>query len=120
MNRVNRRFTGITVLFAGLLLAAGLVAGIGSRASAHDEESHPAHIHTGTCAELGEVVYPLSDVGADFQSDGTPMAGTAMGAESAIPVDASVTTVQASLADIVAGGHAINIHESVENIGNYI
>jgi plastocyanin len=120
MNRVNRRFTEITVLFAGLLLAAGLVAGIGSRASAHDEESHPAHIHAGTCAELGEVVFPLSNVGADFQADGTPMAGTAMGASSAIPVDASVTTVEASLADIVAGGHAINIHESAENIQNYI
>ncbi len=53
--------------------------------------------------------------------NGTPMAmGDMMGATDAIPVEWSVTTVAASLADIVAGGHAINVHESAENIGNYI
>ena len=46
------------------------------RASAHEEgDSHPAHIHVGTCAALGEIVFPLSNVGMEFQSDGTPMAG---------------------------------------------
>jgi hypothetical protein len=83
--------------------------------------SHPAHIHAGTCAEPGEIVFPLSNVGGDYQMDGTPMAGMEMtGAESAIPVESSVTTVQAALADIVAGGHTIVAHESDENIQNYI
>jgi len=121
MIRVHRRFTGIAAILATLTLAAGLVTGFGLRASAHDEgESHPAHIHNGTCAGLGDVVYPLSNVSADYQMDATPMAGSPIGAESAIPVDASVTTVPASLSDIVAGEHAINVHESAENIQNYI
>jgi plastocyanin len=118
---VHRRFTGIAAFLAALALAAGLISGIGLRASAHEEgESHPAHIHVGTCEAPGEIVFPLSNVSVEFETDGTPMAGSAAGATSAIPVDASVTTVPASLADIVAGGHTIVAHESDENIQNYI
>jgi plastocyanin len=121
MNRAHRRITALTAMLAVLILSAGLMTGVGLRASAHDEASHPAHIHTGTCESPGDVVFPLSNVGADYEMDGTPMAGTeAMGASSAIAVDASVTTVQASLADIVSGGHTIVAHESAENIQNYI
>ncbi len=92
------------------------------------ETAHPAHIHSGTCATLGDVVFPLTDVAAP-ETMGTPaadMAGTPE-AMMASPeagmgdvVAQSTTTVEASLADIVAGGHAINVHESAENIGNYI
>ncbi len=32
----------------------------------------------------------------------------------------SVSTVEAALDDILAAEHAVNLHESVENIGNYI
>ena len=106
-----------------LMFMTGIAVGFGSSASAQDMAmaSHPAHIHVGTCAEPGEVVFPLSNVGGDYQMDGTPMAGMSMtGAESAIPVEASVTTVQVSLADIVAGDHTIVAHESDENIQNYI
>jgi plastocyanin len=121
MTHIHRRFTGIAAFLAALTLAAGLIAGIGLRASAHEEgDSHPAHIHLGTCDAPGEIVFPLSNVSSEFQSDGTPMAGSVAGAESAIAVDASVTTVPASLADIVAGGHTIVAHESDENIQNYI
>jgi plastocyanin len=42
------------------------------------------------------------------------------GASDAIPVAISGTTVQSTLADLLASPHAINIHESAENIGNYI
>ena len=121
MISVRRRVTGVAAVLAAYALGPGSFPGIRLRARAQGApESHPAHIHSGTCAELGDVVFPLSNVGGDFPSDGTPMAGSAMGATSAIPVEASVTTVQASLADIVSGGHAINIHESAENIQNYI
>ena len=116
-----RRFTGMAAVLAALILAAELAAGVGMRAGAHEEgASHPAHIHVGTCDAPGEVVFPLSNVSMEFQSDGTPMAGSAAGAESAIPVDGSVTTVPAALVDIVAGGHTIVAHESDENIQNYI
>ncbi len=86
-------------------------------------QSHPAHIHTGTCDEIGDVVFPLSNVGVP-QSDATPMAeetgGGAVGSELALPAFVSITQLDASLEDILSGEHVINVHESEENIGNYI
>ncbi|TXG87283.1 MAG: hypothetical protein E6R14_01665 [Thermomicrobiales bacterium] len=122
MLTVSRSIRAWSVLTAALLLSLGIVF-LPGNAAAQDMAmaSHPAHIHSGTCAELGDVVFPLSDVSSSMMMDGTPMAmGDMMGATDAIPVEASVTTVAAALADIVSGGHAINIHESAENIGNYI
>jgi plastocyanin len=103
-------------------LVGALMAGYGPRlASAQDMESHPAHIHAGTCDTLGEVVFPLTNVGGGAMSaDGTPAPMEMMGPESAVPVEVSVTTVAADLATIIDGGHAINVHESADNIGNYI
>lgn len=122
MRTIWRSARVLSMLAAGLLLTLGVVFAQGS-ASAQDMAmgDHPAHIHSGTCTELGDVVYPLSNVGGAMMMNGTPMAmGTMMGAADAIPVEASVTTVEASLADLAAGGYAINVHESAENIGNYI
>lgn len=90
-------------------------------ALAQDQESHPAHIHSGTCgAGLGDVVYPLSNVSVTALVNGTPMAGATGGATDAIPVAISGTTVPTTLADLLASPYAINVHESAENIGNYI
>lgn len=93
------------------------------------ETPHPAHIHAGTCAELGDVVYPLEDVaapGADATPDATPGDmgmmhddGTPMAGDGEIVAE-STTEVDAALDDILAGAHAINVHESAENIGTYI
>ncbi len=61
---------------------------------------HPAHIHSGTCAQLGDVVYPLTDVDASGES---------------------VTVVDVSLADLqTTGPYAINIHLSADEIGTYV
>ena len=50
----------------GSLLALGALLGFGfgaRGATAQDaNESHPAHIHSGSCAQLGDVVYPLTNV----------------------------------------------------------
>lgn len=70
---------------------------------------HPAHIHSGTCDTLGEVVYPLN-----------PAAGNPAARSGAIPVELSVSRVEASLQTILGSPHAINVHESSENIGTYI
>ena len=109
----------------GAVIAAGIMSlgwSGGSIAQDMAMVSHPAHIHSGTCATLGDVVHPLSNVGAEAMNNGTPtaMMDMMMGSGSAIPVESSVTTVQAALSDIVGGEHAINVHESDENIGNYI
>jgi len=125
--------------FAPIVLVAVVIAsmvallGTGmSRVMAQGEAaSHPAHIHDGTCAELGDVVYPLTNVSATGMMEGmmggTPAADAPpmemsepMGAEAAIGVATSFSLVDASLEDILAAPHAINVHESEANIGNYI
>jgi plastocyanin len=107
-----RRYGFVTLVGALLLGSAALISAPAT--SAHEAVPHPAHIHAGLCDTLGDVVYPLNDVSMG------EMTGEAMGAASAIPVDVSVTTVEAPLADILAAEHAINVHESGENIGNYV
>jgi hypothetical protein len=109
------------------MLVAGIAfsgrAGVAQDMSASPAagESHPAHIHLGTCDALGEVVYPLADLTHDDAS-ATPMAGMTMATPAAGgDVESwSETDVQAGLDEIIAGGHAINVHESMANIQNYI
>src|SRR5215212_2938963 len=101
------RLGSVAALTALALLTPGL--------SAQDEaESHPAHIHSGSCAELGDVVYPLTDI--------TPIGGDSerTGAASAIPVEGSTTVVDTPLQDLVDGAFAINIHLSADEIDTYI
>lgn len=119
-------------LFAVLgFLLAGTGVGFAQDAtpSAGSHPSHPAHIHAGTCTELGDVVYPLTDIGGDdmMAGEATPddmgMAGDDMGTPMAgddMMDERSVTDVDAALDDILAEEHAINVHESAENIGTYI
>jgi plastocyanin len=109
-------------LAAALLLVTGLMVGFGSPTSAQDEEeeaSHPVHIHSGSCANLGEVVYPLQNIGAGTLA-GTPQPASVVGSSSAIPVESSINVVQAAFSDLVGEEYAINAHESDENIQNYI
>ena len=138
----TRRFSSRRwlALGTGLVLALGLMLVPGS-VGAQDAgaTAHPAHIHSGTCAELGDVIYPLTDVGTGTADSGTPVAGEsmgtptsmdamsspasgdmAMGSPAAMQGETSVTIVAASLGDLTSGGYAINVHESAENIGNYI
>ncbi len=60
---------------------------------------HPAHIHQGSCADLDpNPAFPLEDV-VDGESD---------------------TTLDISLADLVADEYAVNVHESAENLDVYV
>lgn len=111
---MNQRF-GIA---SSLALGASLILAVGASAQM---SPHPAHIHAGSCPEPGDVVAALSDVSFDMNVDGSASAGAApVGQASAIPVEASVTTVPLALADIVAGEHAINVHASAADLGTYI
>ena len=76
--------------------------------------SHPAHIHSGTCAELGDVVLPLENL-TDLNAT-----GEVVGSEDAIMTVTSRTVVDASLDDILAGEHAINVHLSDDDMGTYV
>jgi hypothetical protein len=112
-----------------------------------DGPVHPAHIHAGMCPEVGDVVFPLENVvqvgqGVDNEGTsevgmGTPMAdlgtadvmsspttdasmtGTPIAANMAMTLE-STTVVEASLEDIVGGEHAINVHQSPEELSVYI
>ncbi len=126
----------VMVLVAGLVVVApasmaqgttGTPGAMGTPdAMGHD---HPVHIHSGTCETLGDVVYPLTNL-TDAGGMGTPMAGmdaSPMADMTGTPmagmgevVAQSTTTVEASLDDILAAEHAINVHESPENSQNYI
>ncbi len=66
--------------------------------SAGSGAPHPAHIHAGTCADLGDIVYPLEPV-----TEGT-----------------SSTTVDVSALELLEGEFAVNVHESEEEVGTYI
>src|SRR5215212_6630685 len=105
------------VATAGLFIAGG----VGSPAQdatpagglAH---AHPAHIHLGTCSELDpNPAFPLTDVAPASNESGAETDSAA-----AIPVERSVTTVDAALEDLRTGGYAINIHQSADDIGTYI
>lgn len=73
----------------------------------------PAHIHTGDCTNLGEVILPLTDL-VPAVSDPVGQADLATTAES------SYTNVPLPLADILAAPHAINVHLSADQIDTYI
>jgi hypothetical protein len=77
------------------------------------ELSRPAHIHTGDCVNLGEVVAPLTNL--------TEPTGNAVGqSDKAIAAESSFTTVPMTLDQILASPHAVNVHLSAAQIGTYI
>jgi hypothetical protein len=73
---------------------------------------HPVHVHSGACAELGDVVHPLVDL--------TVPEGEFSGLDSAVAVTLSENVVDVPLEDILGAPYAINVHLSNEEIGTYI
>ncbi len=104
---VSRSLRVATMAALGGILTLGAVT-----AAQETAAPHPAHIHSGTCATLGDVVVPLTDI--------APESGERSGPASAIPLLVGETTVDMPLQEIIDGGHAINIHKSAEEIDVYI
>ncbi len=132
LSQTRRRWTPAASLLAVAAAGAMLVGSFAPTSAQNEMASHPAHIHEGTCDDLNpKPLFPLTNVSEmgmmEGMMGGTPEADDAamemsepMGAETAFGVETSYTLVEASLEDIVAAGHAINIHESTENVENYI
>lgn len=124
------------VISAQAIGAQGTAATPAPQGETEVAPSHPAHIHLGTCDMLGEVVYPLNDVtllGIDVAPASTPVGATpaAVAGTDSTPVAAeavgpgevvaeSTTDVEVALDELLSGEYAINVHESAENIQNYI
>jgi len=98
------------VLFASIVVFSVIgVVGYGVAAQDAVDASHPSHIHVGSCTELDpNPEYPLADV-APVSADAD------LGA-----VEVGESSVDVSLDDLVATPFVINIHESTENVDNYI
>lgn len=106
---------------ATLAFVASLAVIPGVSAQGMAMAPHPAHIHAGTCPAPGDVVAPLADVSFAMNVDAASQAGTTpVGQMSAIPVEASITTVKVAFADIVGGQHAVVVHKSADEMGTYI
>jgi hypothetical protein len=132
MVQVRSRLVPVAAMLALALMIAG-----GGRVAAQDATpvsgaapaGIPNHIHTGTCANLGDVVAPLANLqytnmgmaaGTPMASPmagmatpmagmATPMAGMAGGA--VVPVAVATTRVSMALSDILGAPHAINLHD---------
>jgi hypothetical protein len=92
-----RRLAGsvVTGLACSIMLAAPANA---------DLIAHPAHVHTGSCTEVGDIVANLEDV----VGEATP---THVGSEAAILVEASATTdVPISYAHLLEAPHSLVVH----------
>jgi len=120
------------------LIAITLMAGLGGSVAAQGTDAtpaadgyfatHPAHIHSGTCDTLGDVVFPLNDVMSTdltvstFATPADAPGATPPPALASTPVitTGQSTRVEAALDDILAAEHAINVHLSADEIGTYI
>lgn len=100
-----------------MLLAGALSLAIGSSAAAHAEHGHPARIHNGSCENLQGVAYRLNGVGGSVDAEGAPIATpTAVNPDTAYQVMTSDTVIDAPIADLLSGEHAIMIYESDEEM----
>ena len=130
--QTRRRWTPAGSLLAAAAAGAMLLSGFAPTSAQDEMEAHPAHIHEGTCDDLNpKPAFPLTNVSEmgmmEGMMEGTPEADDAamemsepMGAETAFGVETSFTMVDAPLEEIVEGGHAINLHQSKENVEEYI
>jgi hypothetical protein len=116
------RFGNMIVTAGGAVALAGMVALGGPAAWAQDATPQaaeptvprPAHIHTGTCKEVGEVVAPLTDLTGAAGGDRVGQARRAISAES------SFTSVPLTLDAILGDDHVVNVHLSADEIETYI
>jgi hypothetical protein len=90
-------------------------------AAAQEPVAHPARLRVGTCEEVGDRAYELQPVGAAPEADESPASTTVeMGTPGGPPVRQSVTTLEASLTDLVEQGLVLIVAESEERPGQAI
>lgn len=118
--------TRLTRLVAGTILVGSIVgAGAGITLAQDDDSasqpSHPAHIHAGSCAELDpNPVAPLNNVTPRLNDDEDDNAAQGILTAPRVLYSESDDIELNFEDDVLASSHAIVVHESEENIQNYI
>jgi hypothetical protein len=114
---------GFLALLMGMLFVGGSPVGaqegtpLASPVAA--TAGHPAHIHEGTCDTLDPApAYPLEDVRLPEDEGATPAPMGRMAQRH--EVETSSTVVPVPLDDLLAAPHAINVHQSAEQIDVYM
>jgi plastocyanin len=107
------------LLLGGLLLAAR--AGDRQGAVAQELDLHPAHTHTGSCEQPGEIVSTLSPVSNAYVVDGESMVvPEIVGSAAGIPVEYSSTTLPVALSQILAGQFIVDVKVSEADQANSV
>ncbi|MBA3450549.1 MAG: hypothetical protein H0T18_04990 [Chloroflexia bacterium] len=106
--------TSASALFALVAFGSPAAWAQDGTPEASGDTPRPAHIHTGNCDDIGEVVAPLSDLTGATGGDRVGQARRAAAAE------ISYTAVPLSLAAILDADHVINVHLSADQIDSYI
>jgi hypothetical protein len=116
----------LSAFVVGSMLAVGVAGGVVAQEQTPTPATivtHPAHIHMGSCEELDpNPQVPLNDVGPQLNDDDElPAAEDIKGSLTAAPVEVSETEdLEINFDDLFTEAHAINVHESAQNIDNYI
>lgn len=113
----------ITAILAGTLMFSGASAVLAQDEQPSDvpDIAHPAHIHTGTCEDLDpNPAQPLNDIVPYANDEDSDMDNSPQGVLTAPIMLRSETDVEMSLEDLLAEPHAINVHQSTEQIENYV
>lgn len=123
-------YKSLSAALLAALLTAGAVAAQDATPVAEDPTGFPNHLHVGTCDEFDPApAVPLADL--QFPDWVPAMTGEADPAieivlpepaefgNAPIPVASAVTEVDVALADILSGGHALNVHDP-ENPDEYV
>ena len=125
---LQRSLIAVTAL-SSLLIAPSALAQDATPVggTANDAVAHPAHIHAGTCAELDpNPLVPLADVTLPLVGDDGDQAPTSDDIRGAIDqplVEVSQNDdldTDVTFDELFETSHAINVHESAENIDVYI
>ena len=118
-SRLTRLVAG-TILI-GSIVTAGAGIAVAQDDAAADEPSHPAHIHAGSCADLDpNPVAPLTNVTPRLNEDEEDNAAQGILTAPRVLYSESDDIDLSFVDDVLASSHAIVVHESEENIQNYI
>jgi len=127
MYRPQRLLSGAAAVTATALLASSGIAFAQEESPAATQDpatngeagssaqAHPLHIHDGSCDQLGDVKFPLGEISTDLM-----VHGEAIGGAEDQEVALNLTLVAATLDDLTGAPHAINIHQSEEDMDTHL